>query len=260
MPKKAKELEEEIQVSQQPKKETFASRWFKENCKDDVSDILKICELTARSAAEQFEMYLRSNNTEIFAIIFFGTFQAILEFLRDKQRKGYQNFTVEIANSINIGYSNSTDTENEKVGNFMPIMEYIGVNRNIVNSESGNRTDRTTQNFILWKQLNVKKNVENFKEIQERAYNKLLEDYRIDLRSSEAVIPLFCIFMDNINSVLRMKYLEADGTQVSEVSMRVLGLFDAFYSFDEESGKEFYEYQPSVFFKLSLKNDSVAVR
>ena len=47
-----------------------------------------------------------------------------LEFIRKKE-KVYNNFTIQIAQSLNIGYTNNDDEENEKVGNFMPIMEYI---------------------------------------------------------------------------------------------------------------------------------------
>ena len=57
-----------------------------------------------------------------------------------------------------------------------------------------------------------------------------------------------------------MKYKEAEGTDVSEVSMNVLGLFDIFYSFNEEENQEIIEYQPNIMMKLALKSDSVAGR
>lgn len=251
-----KEIDPEVESSGAHKKETYVTKWFKDNCPDNTGEVKAVCELTARAANEQFTMTVPSGNYEIFALIYFATFQSILEFLKEKE-KTYSNYTIEICNSINIGYTNSSSTDNEKVGNFMPIMEYIGVNRTIVDS-APTTMDTTTQNFILWKKLNVKKNLEHYKEIQEKAYERLLGDYHTDLRTSEAAIPLFCIFMDNINNVLRMKFRELQGTDVNEVSMSVLGLFDAYYSFDEESGKEFIEYTASPFMKLSLKNDSAA--
>ena len=257
MPRKVKEQEEEeVQIGEPVKKKTFVVRWFEEHCPNNAKDIRAICELTARSAEEQFGMCVRSSNHEVFAMVFFATFQSILDFLRDHQKR-YSQYTIEIGGSVNIGYCNSQSEDNEKVGNFMPIMEYIGINRTIVDPTTIG-IDTTTKNFIRWKELNVKKNVEHYKQIQELAYNRILTDYRTDLRTSEATIPLFCIFMDHINSVLRMKYLEAEGTTVDEISLNVLGLFDAYYSYDETDGKECYEYTPSVFFKLSLKNDTVS--
>ena len=40
--------------------------------------------------------------------------------------------------------------------------------------------------------------------------------------------------------------------------MNVLGLFDVFYSFDEENNREIIEFQPNITMKLALKSDEVA--
>lgn len=258
MARKPKEVEQEIDISKE-KKVTFVTRWFNDYAVNNKAELKIICDLTARSAEEQFTMYLKSGNTEVFAIIFYATFTTILEFLRSKQ-KVRNNFTIEICNSINIGYSNSNDDNNEKVGNFMPIMEYIGINRNIVDGVGSMEVDKTTVNFIRWKELNIKQNVTYYKEIQERAYERLKNEYKTDIRTSEAVIPLFCIFMDHITNVLKMKFKEADGTDISEVSMNVLGLFDVYYSFNEEDNQEIIEFQPNISMKLALKSDDIASR
>lgn len=259
MARKPKEIEQEIDVKQQEKKETFVTRWFNDYAVNNKQELKIICNLTSRSAEEQFSLYLKSGNTEVYAVVFYATFMTILEFIKSKQ-KVRNNFTIEICNSINIGYSNSNDDNNEKVGNFMPIMEYIGINRNIVDGVSPMELDKTTQNFIRWQELNVKQNVTYYKEIQERAYERLKSEYRTNLRTSEAVIPLFCIFMDHITNVLKMKFKEADGTDVSEVSMNVLGLFDVYYSFNEEDNQEVIEFQPNISMKLALKADDIASR
>lgn len=260
MARKPKEIEQEIDIKKvEGKPETFVTRWFKDYAVNNATELKIICDLTSRSAEEQFRMYLKSGNTEVYAVVFYATFMSILEFIRKKQ-KTYNNFTVEIYKSINIGYSNSDDEDNEKVGNFMPIMEYIGINRNIVEEDQGLGVDTTAQNFIRWQVLNSKKNVEYYKEIQERAYEKLKSEYKTNLRTSEAVFPLFCIFMDHITSVLKMKFKEAMGTDVSEVSMNVLGLFDVYYSFNEEDNQEIIEFQPNISMKLALKADDIASR
>lgn len=257
--KPKKEQEEELDIKSEVKQETWVTRWFKEYAVNNATELKIICDLTSRSAKEQFFMSLKSGNTEVYAAVFYVTFLSILDFIRGKQ-KSYNNFTVEICNSINIGYVNNDNQDNEKIGNFMPIMEYIGCNRDIVDNDTSLDSDRTSQNFMRWKQLNVKKNVEYYKEIQELAYETLKRDYCTNLRTSEAVIPLFCIFMDHVTNVLKMKFKEAQGTDVSEVSINVLGLFDAYYSFNEEDNKEIIEFQPNITMKLALKADDVAMR
>lgn len=259
MPRKVKEEEQQIDVKAQEKKETFVTRWFNDYAVNNKTELKFICDLTARSAEEQFSMYLKSGNTEVYAVVFYATFLTILRFLKGKQN-AYNHLTIQICNSINIGYSNSTNEENEKVGNFMPIMEHIGINRNVVNEDMSYDTDRTSQNFLRWKELNIKKNIEYYKDIQEHAYEVLKSQYKTNLRTSEAIIPLFCTFMDHIVNVLKVKFKEAAGTDVSEVSMNVLGLFDVYYSFVEEDDKEIIEFQPNITMKLALKSDENACR
>ena len=260
MPRKVKEEEQQIDVvTTVAKPETFVTRWFNDYAVNNKTELKFVCDLTSRSAEEQFSMYLKSGNTEVYSVVFYATFLTILRFLKGKQNS-YNNFTIQICNSINIGYSNSTNEDNEKVGNFMPIMEHIGINRSVVNEDTSYDVDRTAESFLRWKELNTKKSVEYYKEIQEHAYELLKSEYKTNLRTSEAIIPLFCTFMDHIVNVLKVKFKEADGTDVSEVSMNVLGLFDVYYSFNEEADQEIIEFQPNITLKLALKSDDIAGR
>ena len=256
----AKEEKKEVKEEQKKPKNTFVKRWFDEYVVNNKSDMKTICDLTSASAEQQFSMYLKTGNTETYAVTFYATFMTILEYIRKKQ-KSYNNFSIAICNSINIGYTNNDDQENEKVGNFMPFMEYIGVNRHIVDNPDNIEDTKTSQNLIRWKELNVKQNVEFVKEISSLAYENLKKNFGVTLRTEEAVIPLFCIFLDNVTNYIKYKYKELRGTKdISEVSMNVLGLFDVFYSYDEDEDKEYLEFQPGITVKLATKNDAIASR
>lgn len=239
------------------KKVTKVVRWFDEYCTDNKQDIKMICDIVARSVDDQFNMSVASNNNEIFALIFFVTFTCVLDFLKKKQSQ-FDNFSFEICNSINIGYTNNTDESNEKVGNFMPIIEYISINRNIIRDDDSYSDDNSTVNFIKWKQQNLKQN-ENFcNQIQDQASVVLTNEFGIRIANNECIIPIFCIFLDTIVQVLKLKFQEAMGTNVSEVSMNILGLFTAYYSFNEEDNQEIIEYIPGIYTKLREKSDVVA--
>lgn len=82
----------------------------------------------------------------------------------------------------------------------------------------------------------------------------------MNIRTAEGIFPLFCIFLDHIVNVMKMRFREAQGTDTSEVSMNVLGLFDVYYSFDEDDNKEIIEFQPNILMKLALKADDIASR
>lgn len=260
MAKKKNDEQEVVQETHKDKKpKTFVKRWFDDYVVNNKSDIKIICDLTARSAEEQFSMCLRSGNTEVYAVTYYATFIALLELLKSKQKQ-YNNFTLQVCNSINIGYTNNDDEENEKVGNFFPVLEFIGVNRNIIDSSTEIDPDKTSQNLIRWKELNVKKNVEFIKQLQENAYQRLISEFKVDLHYSEAVLPIFCIFSDNILNYIKHKYKELEKTDVSEISMNIMGLYDIFYSFDEDDDKELVECSPNITMKLALKNDNTASR
>lgn len=256
--RKASEVQEEMDQPVIQKHDTFATRWFKDNAVNNPDDLRIICDATAKSCEDQFYLYLKSNHTETYAIIFFSTFNTILAFLREKQKQ-YKNFTMEIANSVNIGYCNNNDENNEKTGNFFPVMEYIGINRNVVDNNFADITETSSaENYIKWKELNCKKNAEMLKTIQENAYQDLKQNYHVSLRQSEAVIPIFCIFLDMCMNLCKQKYRELVDTNISETSINVLNLFDIYYSYDENTGTDVIEFQPSVYMKLQLKNDNQA--
>lgn len=290
MPKKIKEREEELdikKVDEQKKKPTFAQKWFADHAVNNKAELKMVCDLTARAIEEQFGIRVDSGHTEVYASIFHGVFMSVLNFIRQKQR-AYNKFTITFYQSVNLGFVNSEDNGTEKVGNFMPVMEHIGINRTIINrndysdytgyddpdkAPSKIRIERSLKERLAeWNELNIreavlnwqvtnaKKNVEYYNEIQEDAYNRLKAEYHVSLRVAECALPMFCIFLDMMVGMLKMKFKEAEGTDVSEVSMNVLGLFDVFYSFNEEDNQEIIEFQPNITMKLALKQDEIASR
>lgn len=251
--------EEKNESQVQPKQLTRTVKWFNEYCVDDKSEIKKICDITARSVQDQFNMFVKSSNTEVFALMFFVTFSCILDFLKKKQAQ-YDNFSFEICNSMNIGYTNNTDENNEKVGNFMPLIEYISINRNIIRDDDYTGDDALQRSCIQWKQQNLKQNQNFCDEIQNKAATVLKNEYGIHTITNDIIIPIFCIFIDTVVQVLKLKFQESLNLNVSEVSMNVLGLFTAYYSFDEELNKEIIEYVPGIYTKLRSKSDLVSCR
>ena len=259
MPRKAKEeVEQELDVNVQTKKKSAAARWFDEYAIDSREDLKTICDLTARSLHDQFTLNVRYDKTEVYGVAFYAIFMELLKFLRNKQKEKYRKqFTVEICNSLNIGYVNNTNDDNEKVGNFMPIMEYIGINRNVVPAEDKVNEKKMIDYLMQWKQINTHQNIEFYKEIQENATRVLMDDYNIDVRTSEMIIPILCIFMDNTVNLLKLKYKDLEGSDVSEVSINVFGLYTVYYSYSEDNG-EVIDYAPGIPVKLGLKSDEIA--
>lgn len=227
--------------------------WFDSTCVDNRKSILAVCGVMERIAAEQFKMSNHYGVPEVWALIFYQTFRTILDFLAKKREEGYTEFEVYVAKCVIIGYTNYVDEESEKVGNFMPFMEWIGKDSPIKYNDHESHDD----NFIRWKEQNTYKNAEFSKWIQDRAAWELNKTYGMNIGSPEAVIPIFCTFLDTLVSILKLDYQDA-GEDVSRVKMNVLGLFEVIYSFDEEDNKEIVDFKPSITPKMELKNDSIA--
>ena len=125
--KKVQEVETDIEVANsKPRKETFCTRWFDEHAVNDKTFLRQVCECTSKQMLRQFDIHAGKNNPEPFGVIFYGTFMVILKFLKGKQKK-YNNFTIQIGKSLNIGFTNEIDDDEEKLGNFLPVMEYVGL-------------------------------------------------------------------------------------------------------------------------------------
>lgn len=251
--------DEEKSLPKKNKAVPYVQRWFDDYVVNDKDDIKIICQNTATSIAEQFSININGGFNVIYAAAFYETFLSILKFIREKQ-KTYNEFSINIADLVVVGYTNNDDDANEKVGNFFPFVEYIGKYTKVINDDDRMASDKTTSNVIRWKELNVKQNIEFMKKIQLDAFESISKNMKINLRTDEAIIPIFCTFMYYVAEYMKYKFKEANHTEVSEVKMNVLGLFDIFYSYDEEEGKEIVDIVPGIKMKLELKMDNVADR
>ena len=241
--------DEEKSLTKKNKAVPYVQRWFDDYVVNDKDDIKIICQNTATSIAEQFSININGGFNVIYAAAFYETFLSILKFIREKQ-KTYNEFSINIADLVVVGYTNNDDDANENVGKYTQV----------INDDDRMASDKTASSVIRWKELNVKQNIEFMKKIQLDAFESISKNMKINLRTDEAIIPIFCTFMYYVAEYMKYKFKEANHTEVSEVKMNVLGLFDIFYSYDEEEGKEIVDIVPGIKMKLELKMDNVADR
>ena len=226
--------------------------WFERTCVDDRDKILAVCAVTGRMLADQFNMRTRENLDEVWALVFYECWLQILEFLSRKTSQ-YTEFEVQVEKCVRIGYTNYLNDDDEKVGNFMPFMEWVGKDTSIVY----NPHETADDNFIRWKEQNSIKNVDMQKEIQDKTALLINRKYGMNIGSPDAVIPIFCIFLDNVVNILKQDYKDA-GEDVSKVKMNVLSQFTVTYSFDTDDNREIVDFSPSVAIKMEIKNDTKA--
>ena len=255
-------MAETIQNNNVPqRKMTRSEKWFIDNVKDNPEAIAEVCKMTARSMHEQAGITFTNPNTTaaLYALVVDQTFASIVRFLEKMQQSGYRRYSIVFGQNFNIGYQDDEHEDSEKIGNFIPVLEYGVQNKSIVSSAPGSCEDTVIDSYKRWMELNIKQCIEETSQIASDAFNNLLnEPYRINLRYKEAIIPIFCTFIDMLVEVLKFKFQERKLADQSQVCIKVFGLFDAYYWFDEEDHSEVIEFVPGIKLKQDMKSDKYA--
>lgn len=242
-------------------KASKADTWFRINVTDDREFILKVCDMTSRKITALTHIRLINSQGEyvspvVYAVIVDKIFDVIGRYLQEQQKK-HPEFNIVIGQNLNIGYTNDKNIENEKVGNFFPFIEYLTENRSVFPIVRSDPYETASLSYKSWLEKNVKKNVEEAKKIASTAMREL-KDAGYNVFFEEAIIPILCIFIDMLVLAMKHEYDALKETGQDEVSVNVMGLFYAHYSFDKEENREVIEFEAGIKMKQDYKNDSVA--
>lgn len=250
----------EMEAPAPVRKITRSEAWFNANVQDNRKEIEEVCEMTGRRIHEQARVILSNPNSTpvLFALVVDRTFTAIANFLVKKQSAGYRSFSILLGRNFNIGYRDGDDDTSEKIGNFVPVLEYGEQNKSIVPSSSAEPEEIAIDSYKRWLELNTVEAADDATLIASEAFDHLLNEDRINLRHKEAIIPIFCIFIDMLVEVLKIKYQEKKDANRTEVLINVFGLFKAYYSIDATDNTEVIEFEPGIKLKQDMKSDKYA--
>lgn len=237
-----------------------SEQWFLDNVKNNPKEIAEVCKMTARSMHEQASIRFENPNSTpaFYAMVVDRTFMSIVKYLAKMQACGYPRYTIMFGNNFNIGYQDDDNKDSEKIGNFIPVLEYGVQNKSIVPAPGVDSEDVVINSYKRWMELNVKQCIEETTWIASDAFDHLLNEDNLNLRYKEAIVPIFCTFIDMIVEVLKFKYQERKDADQSQVSIDVFGLFYAYYWFDEEDQGEVIEFEPGIKLKQDMKSDKFA--
>lgn len=223
--------------------------WFEENVHENEKELLEIGELANRMLHEKISLGLANPMTTIAS---YGTiFDTITKYIKEKEDE-WDDFCVNIADRIRIGYTTTDSEDDEKPGNFMVFIQHV---ENTSNDESLDEDeDDTIVLCTQWNAANIKEQANIVKEISSLAKKNLSEILNLKTESSEFVIPLFCIIHSCLINYLQVKKKELD---VSEYELNVAGFFTIVIR-ETDDAENKIEYIPSVPLKLFIKDDAKA--
>lgn len=229
--------------------ESKAQKWFKENVSENVKELIEIGELANHELHNKISLGLSDPMTTI--ALYANIFESICDVIVDKQ-DSWDDFCLNIADRLKIGYTTTNNEDDEKTGNFMVFMQHVP------NTSSNESLDEEEDDTIVlcsqWNAANIKNQADVIKEVASRGKKALSEIINIKIESHEFVIPMFCIIHQNIINYIRLKRVEEGKT---EYELNVAGLYTVGIQETDDAEEEIY-FVPSISLKLRFKNDAVA--
>jgi hypothetical protein len=252
---KKKNEEKEIEEVKKPVDKEKWVTYYEENIKEDIEDI----EMIAKSANEvirrNFDIEIEDNR--LTTVIFLKTFESIIKKLKEKERD-YNSFKINLANRLEVGYTNNNNDDDEKSGNFMIYMKHL---HDASKSEStDDPTAGAAEKTVNWNTENIQEQPEIIRKISLMTA-EALRAIEIQLSNGEIVMPIFITYYEAIVNYLHIRRRELDEFEI--VINYVWVKFVCREAADEEDEKEgkigdTILLAPTIASKLALKDDASA--
>lgn len=245
----AKKFENEVvDVATEMEKETKESerwiRYYADNIYEDADHIQIISETANAVIRERFHITL--NDHRLTTSAFLRIFEGFIEKLKSFQ-KDYDNFQINLANRLAIGFTNNENEDDEKSGNYMIFMQHL---REATKMDTNN--DPTVSNIeraVQWNAENVIEQPELIRALTIEAV-KYLRDIDIQLANNEIIMPVFITYYESIINYLKIHRREED---LFEMQLNYSWFFIG--AREGEEGRDVIFIRPSINGKLSLKSD-----
>lgn len=233
---------------------TKSEKWFNDNVVDDQKAIEDIGAIARDMISKRLRLGVGDSETgpKTVIAIYACIFDAITDAVAEREAK-WDDFELNIANRLIVGYNTTTNEDDEKAGNFMVYLKHAKSTQS--DDSIDDNADSSTINLCTqWNSKNITEQQELIKEIAGKAKAKLGELINIKLESHEFIIPLFCITHTAILEYIRLHRIDEN---VGDYSINMAGLYTIGCQINEDGDLDIY-YIPSISLKLKFKNDKQA--
>lgn len=225
--------------------------WCEESIdKSCFDDTMNIAELAMNQLNRLF--YIHVDRSEMLLAIFGLTYETILERLITKERAGYDNYKVTIANQLEIGYSSTINDEYEKNGGFVCGIKDLGNSGQV--EDAPETSDETIQLCVEWNSANIVTDTNFINKVVEATSVKL-KQLKCFIGSHELIIPIFVEVYKMAAQYAKIK--RAENKDEFAYSINFLNCFDI-TARESIDGDDEILITPSISSKLELKNDWLA--
>ena len=229
-------------------KKTVSEQWFDTNCVDNADELIEIGDIARELIHQNISLDIQNSKTVIamYSIILSEFFKTIA----DKEDE-YDEYCLSIADRVKIGYTNTDNDDEEKVGNFSPFMQHCDEPCSDAPIDDGEV--RTIELCVQWNAANVKDQSDVLKDCAARAKKALADLLNIKTDSHEFILPMFCIIHRAIVNYVKDPLKDEN---CNENQITVAGLYDI--GAQKVDGEIHIWYQTGVPIRRWIKNDSIA--
>lgn len=224
-----------------------------ENVVNNKDDVKKIIAIAAGELERKFDMHA-SEAPDMLLTIFSVTFREFVAKLKDRSRKGYEHFKINIARRLEIGFDNAENEEYEKNGGFMFYVKHLYFHSTDDVSDSYDKD--TIQLCTEWSSANVIGSSDDpiIKEVSMDAIKKIT-DLEIPFLNYEIIIPIFITIYE---AIIHYMIITRSSTGDFEYEIDFASLFTVSVKEAMEGDEDIVTFTPAIEFKLALKSDETA--
>ena len=223
--------------------------YFDEFAKEDQEHIITVCEAASKIIWDRFRA--KFDDPRLLAVTISKIYGAFVTKLKSLQTD-YSDFKINIAGRLEIGYSDAVDDgDDEKLGNFMIYLFHL--NQSKKNDEVDDPTAKAVERAVQWNTENVIDQPELLRKISVDALESLKE-CKINLGSSELILPVFVTTYEVLVNYLKIKRREED---VFEFEVNFISCFYIGARETADDVDDIY-FRPNIEAKTTIKDDSHA--
>ena len=221
--------------------------FFNEHCVEDIEEVITICEAASITIKDRFKT--RFDDPRLLAVTFNIIFDTFIQKLLSLKGE-YSDFTFDICDRLEIGYTNKEDEDDEKSGNYNIFVRHL--NNTKKNNEVEDPTAKAVERAVQWNTENIIEQPELMRSIAVEAV-KNLKEISLNLAASELVMPIFITVYESIVNYIKIKRREVDAfeKEINFVSCFNIGARET------EDGEDDIYIRPMVETKVDkVKNDA----
>lgn len=223
--------------------------WYRDNVVEDETQCKNVAGMAQEKLLEKFDIGI---TPEQVMAIYCITYDQIIQKLREKREDSPDQFVINIANVVKIGYDNvEDDGESETLGNFNVFIEHVGgTPKSISEDGSTDSIDACNQ----WMHANTEEQKKIIETIAAAAIKALSNE--VDIVIAEPVV-IFPIWVTTHEALVKFVEVARADENSSDYFMNFCNALEIHCQLQED-GTTAIVYKPNISEKLGIKSNVIA--